>query len=185
MDRGEICIRRGLVSEGGFVNNPKDPGGPTNRGVTLGLMRQIGMDVDGDGDVDIDDVRKLTEAEAIKVYRIFYWNQVHGDLLKPGVDYCLFDTAINSGVSRSVILLQRCIGSAPDGQFGPKTMSKLQSVNDNKALINKLCDARLTFMKRLRNKKTGELLWKTFGHGWEHRVESVRAAALLDYARVV
>lgn len=176
-DRASECIARILVHEGGFVNNPKDPGGPTNRGVTLYTLRQLDIDVDGDGDVDIDDVRKLTEAEAITVYEHFYWKPPHCDLMPRGVDYFVVDTAVNSGVSRAGKILQKCLpGCVVDGWIGPNTIRILRGVNDIPGLIDKLCDNRLYFLQDLKT-------WPTFGKGWTSRVEDVRRMAKEDWAR--
>jgi hypothetical protein len=86
-----------LRHEGGFVNHPKDPGGATNLGVTIGTARRLGIDVDGDGDTDIIDIKLLKPKDAAKVYRAEYWNKVKGDQLPSGVDYAVFDFAVNSG----------------------------------------------------------------------------------------
>ena len=182
-DRATICIKRILKSEGGFVNNPKDPGGPTNRGVTLGTLRSLHIDVDGDGDTDIDDVRNLTEEEAIHVYKTFYWTPIHCDFVPRGVDYFLSDTAVNSGNDRAIKLLQVTLGNGVlvDGQFGPKTVAAVNGVNDVAGFINRLCDNRISFLKRLHNQTTGALLWDTFGKGWKTRVDTVRRLGISDY----
>ena len=183
MDRSDICIGRCLESEGGFVNNPKDPGGPTNRGVTLATARMLKIDMDGDGDTDIDDIRALTPEEATKVYKFFYWNPAFCDYMPLGVDYFMVDTAINSGVERAAKILQASLpGLVIDGQIGPRTLAAVRGANDKNALIDRLCDNRITFLQNLHHKKTGERLWNTFGKGWLARVTKVRRLAHEDFA---
>ena len=159
-----------LQHEGGFVNHPDDPGGPTNLGVTLGTARRLGIDVDGDGDTDIVDIRLLKPADAAKVYRHEYWNRVKGDELPAGVDYAVFDLAVNSGVGRAGKMLQAIVGSPIDGAIGPNTLAAVRGV-PAQAIITQLCDDRLAFLRRLST-------WPTFGKGWAKRVEGVRAEAL-------
>lgn len=159
-----------LKHEGGFVNHPADPGGATNLGITIGTAKRYGIDMDGDGDTDIIDMKKLTVAAASKIYRGEYWNKVGGDLLPSGLDYAVFDFGVNSGVSRAAKFLQGLLGVTQDGAIGPKTVAATEGKNVAD-LINKLCDNRLAFMKSLST-------WKTFGKGWSSRVAGVRTAAL-------
>ncbi len=158
-----------LKHEGGFVNHPKDPGGATNLGVTIGTARRLGIDVDGDGDTDIIDIKLLKPADAAKVYRVEYWNRVAGDELPSGVDYAVFDFAVNSGPSRAVKYLQAVVGVAQDGVVGPKTLAAARRI-DARVIINSLCNRRLDFMMKLP-------IWKTFSKGWSSRVSGVRREA--------
>ena len=172
MTRTEIYMPRILAHEGGWADNPKDPGGATNRGVTIGTLRKLGIDKDGDGDSDIADLRMLTEADAIRVFDRFYADPVQADLLPVGLDYAMTDFAVNSGPTRAAEHLQRILGVAIDGHIGPQTLAKVAQC-DAKALIVALSESRLRF---LRNLKT----WGTFGAGWQRRVFEVQAAALND-----
>lgn len=158
-----------LEHEGGFVNHPADPGGATNLGVTLGTARRLGIDVDGDGDTDIIDIKLLKPADAAKVYRSEYWNKVRGDDLPSGVDYAVFDFAVNSGPSRAAKYLQALVGVAQDGAIGPKTLAAVEAYDPAK-LVDRLCDRRMTFLRNLSH-------WATFGKGWTRRVEGVRVVA--------
>lgn len=159
-----------LAHEGGYVNHPADPGGATNLGITIGTAKAYGVDMDGDGDTDIIDIKKLTVEAAGKIYAGEYWAKVKGDDLPSGLDYAVFDFAVNSGVSRASEFLQAGVGAGIDGKIGPKTLAIVNSL-DAKDLINQICNARLAFLKGLKT-------WKTFGKGWGSRVEGVRAAAL-------
>ncbi|MGR3495235.1 glycoside hydrolase family 108 protein [Citreimonas sp.] len=172
MDRADICIRRILKHEGGYVNHKDDPGGATNLGVTIGTLKRIGIDVDGDGDSDIADLRALRVSDAVKVYRRFYWDKVEADLLPVGVDYAVADYAVNSGVSRASKALQGIVGVKQDGVIGPKTLAAVNG-RDPAALVNALCDQRMRFLRALSH-------WGTFGKGWTRRVDGVRADALAD-----
>ena len=159
-----------LKHEGGYVNHPKDPGGATNKGITIGTLKRLGIDVDGDGDSDLADLKALRHSDVARVYRLFYWNAVQGDLLPSGIDFAVGDFAVNSGVSRASQHLQRALGVQADGSIGPKTVEAATRA-DARQIINRVCDSRLKFMKGLK-------IWGTFGKGWQRRVDEVRAAAL-------
>jgi lysozyme family protein len=174
MNRAEIYIPRILKHEGGFVNHPRDPGGATNRGITIGTLKKLGIDKDGDGDSDIADLRLLTEKDAVTVFKRFYADPVQADLLPPGLDYAMTDFSVNSGPSRAAKHLQRILGVEADGNIGPKTLAKIADC-DPKALITALCDSRLQFMRGLET-------WRDFGRGWQARVDAVRRDALIDAA---
>jgi lysozyme family protein len=104
------------------------------------------------------------------LYRTKYWDKIKGDELPSGVDYIVFDAAINSGPGRAAKWLQECVGTQPDGAIGPMTIKATESIV-KADLINMYCDKRLEFLKALPT-------WDTFGKGWGRRVEEVRAAAL-------
>lgn len=166
-----------LVHEGGFVNDPRDPGGATNKGVTIGTLKRLGIDVDGDGDSDINDLKALRRVDLEKVYKTFYWDAVKGDLLPSGLDYAVFDFAVNSGPGRAAMKLQGLLGVTMDGDIGPRTLAALAKCNTT-ALITSYAEARLSFMRILRHPVTHALLWATYGRGWERRVQEVKAMAL-------
>jgi lysozyme family protein len=116
----------------------------------------------------VQSVKNITDAEIQSVYRIRYWALVKGDSLPAGVSYVVFDGAVNSGVSQSVKWLQRALGVPADGVIGPQTLNAARSHENYDALIDKICDLRLAFLKALKT-------WKTFGKGWARRVEGVRS----------
>jgi lysozyme family protein len=172
MSRAKIYIPRILKHEGGFVDHPRDPGGATNRGVTIGTLKRLGIDVDGDGDSDITDLRNLRESDAVRVFKLFYADKVQADLLPPGLDYAMTDFAVNSGPSRAVKHLQRILGVEQDGDMGPKTMAKVWDASAT-ALIVALSESRMRFLRGLDT-------WDDFGRGWTARVEGVQRAATAD-----
>jgi lysozyme family protein len=172
--RAAITIPRILRHEGGWADHPRDPGGATNLGVTIGTLKRLGIDIDGDGDSDIADLRLLSVADATRVYKLEYWDKVCADLLPDGIDYAVADFAVNSGPSRAARMLQRCVGAKEDGVIGNKTLAAVHAANQAQ-LVNQLCNARLAFLRSLKH-------WPTFGKGWGRRVESVRRDALRDIA---
>ena len=162
----EEALAAVLKHEGGFSNHPKDPGGATMRGVTQAVYD----DYRTNHSAVKQSVAKIEERELQAIYRQQYWDKVWGDLLPSGVDYAVFDFAVNSGVKRAAEYLQRVAGVTPDGQIGNVTLAAVKA-KDAEMVVNKLCDNRLAFLKRLST-------WGTFGKGWENRVVGVRALAL-------
>jgi lysozyme family protein len=153
-----------LKEEGGFSNDPRDPGGMTNLGVTKRIWEAfVGHPVDEAA------MRALTPAAVGPLYRQNYWNRVHGDELPAGVDYAVMDFAVNSGTSRAAKTLQRACGVADDGAIGNQTMQAVNSA-DPITLIDTVCDQRLAFLQALPT-------FGTFGRGWTARVQRVKAAS--------
>lgn len=155
-----------LKHEGGYVNHPKDPGGATNKGVTIGTFRRY---VKSNGTVA--DLKAITNAQLATVYRKHYWDEVKGDDLPSGVDYAVFDFAVNSGPGRAARYLQACIGAPVDGAIGPKTVAATKKLPAAE-IIDNLCDDRMEFLRALKT-------WPTFKNGWTSRVTGVRKEALL------
>jgi lysozyme family protein len=153
-----------LKHEGGFVNHPKDPGGATNKGITIATFRRY---INPHGTVR--DLRAITDAEVAKVYKEQYWDAVAGDLLPDGVDFAVFDFAVNSGPSRAIRHLQAAAGVEADGKLGQLTLSAVKA-RVPQTLIERICDSRMGFLRGLKT-------WSTFGKGWTRRVEEVRTQA--------
>lgn len=151
--------------EGGYVDHPSDPGGATNMGITIGTLRAW-----RGRDVTKADVKALTRSEAMAIYDQNYWDAIRGDDLPAGVDYAVLDYAINSGPGRAAKLLQKLVGANQDGEIGPITLGKVKDVPPRE-LVDRYCDARMTFLQGLDG-------WPTFGRGWKRRVDGVRALAL-------
>ena len=167
MTRAELCIPRTLAHEGGYVNHPSDPGGATNRGVTIATYRRY---IKARG--TIANLKALTEAQAVAVYKAQYWDAVKADGLPDGVDFAVFDFAVNSGPFRAATYLQEIVGAAPDGKIGALTLAAVAKM-DAPWIVNQLCNDRMAFLRRLS-------IWSKFGRGWTRRVSDVRAAALMD-----
>jgi lysozyme family protein len=115
-------------------------------------------------------MRDLQPSDVAPLYKERYWDKVRADDLPAGVDYVVFDTAINSGPGRAAKLLQEAIGATPDGAIGPMTLKAVAAMPASD-VINKFQDNRLVYLQTLPT-------WPTFGRGWARRVEEGRAAAL-------
>jgi lysozyme family protein len=159
------ALRRLLVHEGGYSNHPSDPGGPTKFGITLADYRKYVK-----RNATAADVRAMPVGEAKAIYRGKYWNAMRCDELAAGVDYCLFDYAVNSGTGRAPKVLQRLLGCPVTGRMDDTTV-RLANARDPKRLIAEICDERLRFLRSLRT-------WPVFGSGWSRRVHEVGAVAL-------
>lgn len=162
------ALQKALVHEGGYVNHPRDPGGATMKGVTQAVYddyrRGLGL--------KIQTVRYISASELQAIYRQRYWDLIKGDQLPDGVNYVVFDGAINSGVKRSGLWLQKALAPVYtgeiDGLIGPRTIKAIADFNNDAALIDRICDERMAFLRALRT-------WPTFGKGWSRRVAEVRA----------
>jgi lysozyme family protein len=163
----ELCLAKMLAHEGGFVNHPQDPGGMTNLGVTKRVWEEwVGHDVDE------KQMRALTPETVAPLYKRKYWDAVRADDLVAGVDYCVFDVAVNSGPGRAVKFLQSAVGVTADGGFGPATLAAVEKAEaDPKRLIELYSAKRLEFLQSLKT-------FETFGKGWSRRVAEVKQAAL-------
>lgn len=164
MTNFDDALKALLKHEGGFVNHPKDPGGMTNLGVTKRVWEEwVGHPV---GE---EDMRALTPEKVAPLYKAKYWDKVYGDKLPHGVDLCVFDCAVNSGVSRAAKLLQRAVGVDDDGVIGNMTLQACEAV-DAELIIQRFSEERLAFLQALPT-------FATFGKGWSRRVAEVKAQA--------
>jgi lysozyme family protein len=149
MDKNLIAaVNFALLYEGGFVDDPHDPGGATNKGITLATYR---LDVNPHGAVA--DLRHMTVETASAVYRKHYWATINADALAGGVDVLAFDIAVNAGVGRARQFLARTAG-----------LPAIQR-------IQRLHNLRMGWWKRLAT-------WARFGRGWTTREVACRALAL-------
>lgn len=166
MDRNFArALKLVLKHEGGYVNHPSDPGGPTNKGITIATFRKF---VNSKGTVD--DLKRITDEQVAKVYRRQYWDAVKCDELPDGIDYAVFDFSVNSGPGRAAKYLQAALGVAQDGKIGPATIAAAKGAPQI-GVILKICNARMSFLRGLKT-------WPKFGTGWSRRVEEVRTVAL-------
>lgn len=149
-DNFGLCLPFTLKYEGGYVNNPRDPGGPTNCGITqVTLSHELGRKA------TISEVRALKPTDAIvyEIYRKKYWNVIDGDMLPKGVAQIAFDIAVNMGPGRVLPWLEASHNMPP--------------IDRIKYLHNK----RLTFWKQLK-------IWATFWKGWTRREQACYALSL-------
>lgn len=170
-DNWEQCFALILKNEGGFEDDPHDPGnrlpdgraGCTNFGVTQANWENfVGHEVTH------EDMRALTINDVNPFYRKRYWDTIKGDDLPMGVDYAVFDFEINSG-GRAAKALQSFLGVTADGQIGPATLRALETANPRE-VATAVCEARLAFLQSLPT-------YGTFGKGWSRRVAEVEQTA--------
>lgn len=156
-----------LQFEGGYVNDPHDPGGPTNKGVTQrvydGFRASKGLKT--------QTVKYITSGEVTEIYRDQYAAKIQYDQLPAGVDFTVFDAAVNSGPSRAIMWLQKALGTVRiDGVIGAATIKAVNEFGDHDVLIGRMVDARLAFCRSLKT-------WSRFGKGWSSRFAQVRKIA--------
>jgi lysozyme family protein len=162
--RFDACMPFIFKAEGGYADNPADPGGPTNFGITLATLRAY----QGDPNLTADDVKKLTPAVAKEIYRTAYWNRMQCGALPAGLDLEVFDFGVNSGPAESVKTLQRLVGVTQDGSVGPITLAAVAQFNVGD-LIGRFAQARLAFYQGLNMPE--------FEQGWATRVAQIQTAA--------
>ncbi|WP_420585796.1 holin-associated N-acetylmuramidase [Ruegeria sp.] len=184
--------------EGGYVDDPDDPGGPTKWGVTLGTMRHLMLDLDGDGDVDARDVHALTQEQAVEIFLRHYFHKPRIDWLPGQLHATVFDMQVNAG-SNAVKILQRLLRDigqdvAVDGAIGPQTARAAEALEAEGAPLRDaygiarreyyfgLADKRPQFRKYCRRRNGGK-------GGWIRRAEEFIAprfhlSAAEFYARI-
>jgi lysozyme family protein len=159
-----------LRHEGGFVSHPKDPGGSTNKGVTLATFSlYLGRKA------TVDELKMISDTQLCEIYRKQYWDKVRGDDLPGGLDFCVFDFAVNSGPGRAAKMLQDLVGAEADGSIGHKTVAAVLEHVSRETLpktIDQYQAKRLHYLQALPH-------WDTFGKGWGRRVNEVLEEAML------
>lgn len=168
-----------LAHEGGYTDHPRDPGGPTNLGVT----QRVYDAYRAYRGLKTQSVKLISSTEVADLYAKNYWKLVKGDSLPAGLDYAVFDFAVNSGVSRATRYLQRVIGVEDDGALGLISLTAIERAYkaDPIKLITKYCLNRLAFLESLDT-------FDVFGKGWTRRVVGLKDGAqendkgVLDYA---
>jgi lysozyme family protein len=164
-DNFDKSLRLVLKHEGGYVNHPSDPGGATNKGVTIATFRRM-----IDKNATVADLKNITDAQLSSIYRKGYWDKVKADQLPSGLDYAVFDFGVNSGPGTAVKYLQRALGVKVDAVIGPRTIAAANAVGATET-IRKLCAERLAYLQGLKT-------WTTFGKGWSSRVKGVVKEAM-------
>ena len=152
-----------FLREGGWVDHPADPGGATNHGISLRFAVGLGrlLDMDGDGDVDRDDIRMITREVAAGIYRDEFWRLVRADELPPAVAIATTDAAVNCGPARAVRWLQGAVGARADGQIGPRTLASVAAASPRQVLEEIVA-------RRMMHHATLPT-FRTFGLGWMRR----------------
>ena len=157
------CLDLVLKSEGGWVNNPADPGGETNLGVTKRVWEEyVGHAV--------KTMKDLTKDDVAPMYELKYWRPCYCEVLPRGLDFVVFSMGVNAGPGRSVKLLQQSIGCVPDGVIGPRTR-ELISASNSANLIAKFSETRREYYRSLKT-------FPIFGRGWLSRVDNEEQEAL-------
>ena len=160
-DNFDECLKMLLHHEGGYVNHPKDPGGETNLGVTKRVYEKWG---------GTKDMKDLTVEDVAPIYKKEYWHRCKCDDLESGVDWVVFDWAVNSGTGRSAKAIQKICGASQDGAIGPKTLALIGTQN-TEYVIEEFGKIRQDFYESLKT-------FDTFGKGWTRRNKETTAKAL-------
>ena len=156
--------------EGGFVNDPVDRGGATNKGVTIATWRAVGYDKDGDGDIDIEDLRKLTVEDATIVLKKTYWDRWKADEIhNQSIANILVDWVWGSGIW-GIKIPQRILGVVDDGVVGPKTIAAINSA-DQSELFKKIWLSRKDFLNGIVKNNPSQ---QRFIKGWINRLNDFK-----------
>jgi len=161
-----------LSREGGYGEDPYDPGGPTNQGITLAdLAAQQNVRVDAGSFARLkQQLRTISPAVVHDIYRDRYWLAGHCQQLPPGVALMHFDAAVNQGLGRAARLLQQAVGAEADGEIGPGTLAATRAT-DAATVLHRYADLRRQHYRSLSH------FWR-FGRGWLARVDTALALAL-------
>ena len=154
----DVAFDRLMGNEGGYVNNPKDPGGETNWGITWPVLREaMAAGVVPSGTT----IHGLTRDQAKRVYRWWVWDRAKMAEYDGAIAFQVFDAAVNHGIENAVRFLQRAAEVADDGHIVPVTLAavKAKSVTD---ILMRFVAYRLKFWAKLST-------WDTFGRGWANR----------------
>lgn len=157
----DTAFERLIGHEGGFSDDPKDPGNWTGGRPGAGKLLGTKYGIAANTYPDLD-IKSLTLDQAKAIYRRDWWDKIHADQLPSAVAFQLWDFAVNAGITRAVISLQRAVGVADDGKLGPRTLAAVNAmpVPDVLARFNA---ERLEFYASLST-------WPTYGKGWARRV---------------
>jgi lysozyme family protein len=158
-----------LSWEGGFSNTNGDKGGATKYGVTISTWKAQGYDKDGDGDIDVDDLRKITSEDAMEICRRNYWNRWKADGIKSqSVANLLVDWVWASG-SYGITIPQRVLRVKADGIVGPKTLMALNG-RDSRSLFQELKAARAEYIRGIVRRDPSQ---EKFLEGWLNRLKGI------------
>jgi lysozyme family protein len=161
-----------LKWEGGFVNDPVDRGGATNMGVTIGTWKQVGYDVDGDGDVDVDDLTMLNKKQVVTdVLKPHYWDKWHAnDIKNQSIANLVVDWTWGFGVW-GIKYPQRILGVKDDGVVGQKTLAAVNNYPNQKELFDLLWNRR---KKHFEDIAKSDSTQNRFLRGWLNRLNEFK-----------
>lgn len=159
------CMRWLLAHEGGYVDHPEDPGGETNLGVTRKVYENFCMA----HDFVVKDMKELTPEDVTPIYKKNYWDEIRGNDLPSGLDWSVFDWAVNSGPGRSARCLQNIVNARADGDIGPMTLAAIAQF-DAANLIDNMHSRRQKFYEKLKT-------FEHFGAGWTRRNDETKEQA--------
>jgi len=155
--------------EAGFVNDPTDKGGATNMGITIGTWKQIGYDKDGDGDIDVQDIRKLDSRDFSCVLKV-YWNRWQANrIINQSVANILVDWVFTSG-AWGIKIPQRILKLKEDGVVGNQTLTAINLANQ-KTLFDAIFEARKKFFNDIVKNNPEQ---KRFIKGWLNRLNDFK-----------
>ena len=164
--RLSIALKFALRWEGGYVNDPSDSGGATNKGVTERVYHGY---LEGKG-LAAQDVRKMTDTQMHDIYETGYWAKAKCPVMPIDIDTVHFDTAVNMGIGRAMKFLQKSTGCTPDGGWGPNTAAAVASCDPGPTLVA-YCDIREAFYHGLVRRRPKD---KRFIKGWMNRLNDLR-----------
>ena len=161
-----------LKWEGGFVNHPNDPGGATNMGVTLKTWKSQGYDKDGDGDIDVADLKLITANDATKILKSNYWSRWFADQIDSQVVANILVDWVWASGAWGIKIPQRLLGIKEDGIVGYVTVNALNKVikEDKKSFITKLYKARYDYLDSIIKSNSKLAVFKT---GWLNRMKDL------------
>lgn len=161
-----------LKWEGGFANDPADKGGTTNTGVTIGTWKQIGYDVDGDGDIDVDDLIMLNHENVVNdVLKPHYWDKWKADSIKSqSIANLVVDWTWGSGVW-GIKFPQRILGVKDDGVVGPITLAAINNYPNQEELFRLLWNRRKKHFEDIAAKDSSQ---NRFLRGWLNRLNDFK-----------
>lgn len=159
-----------LSFEGGFSNHPSDKGGATNKGVTIATWRSVGYDKDGDGDIDVRDLKLISERDVRdRVLKPHYWDRWKADYItSQSVANICVDWVWGSG-KPGITGVQRLLGVTADGVVGPKTLQALNA-RDPRQLFDAIKRTRREFIAGIIRRSPSQ---KVFESGWLRRLEAI------------
>lgn len=166
----KTALKHVLIYEGGYSNHPADPGGVTLEGVIQRVYDGYRKRKGRPQQPLKASMRNTAEwkKERDEIYREQYWNMIRGDEMPSGIDFVVFDGAVNSGPAQSAKWLQRALGVNPDGNIGEATLAAIKAHPNHDKLVADICGRRMAFLQQLKT-------FSTFGKGWSARVANVQA----------